>query len=175
MRSCIFALLALFLSGSLATRGAESVPENDSRLRLFHTHTGEHLDVIFRHGGAYVPEALAKLDQFLRDHRTGAVHHYDPRIFDLLADLTASVGRRDGEIHVICGYRTPWSNEFLRTHTSGVARNSLHMQAEAIDVRLPGIRIAEFRDAALALHRGGVGYYPRSDFIHVDVGRVRRW
>ena len=94
------------------------------------------------------PNAIAACG-FFTPTRTGAVHHYDPRIFDLLADLTASVGRRDREIHVICGYHTPWSNEFLRTHTSGVARNSLHMQAQAIDVRLPGIRIAEFRDAAL--------------------------
>jgi len=76
---------------------------------------------------------------------------------------------------VICGYRTPWSNEFLRTHTVGVAGHSLHMEAEAIDIRLPGLKTSAFRDAALALHRGGVGYYAKSDFIHVDVGRVRRW
>jgi uncharacterized protein YcbK (DUF882 family) len=85
------------------------------------------------------------------------------------------VGRPEGEIQIICGYRTPWSNEFLRQHSSGVAKQSLHMQAEAIDIRLPGTKTSALRDAALALHRGGVGYYSRSDFVHVDVGRVRRW
>jgi uncharacterized protein YcbK (DUF882 family) len=148
---------------------------SEGRLRLYHTHTQERLDLIYRRGSTYIPEALAQLDRFLRDHRTGDVHHYDPRVFDLLADLTAAVGKAGSEIQIICGYRTPTSNEYLRTHTSGVAKTSLHMQAEAIDIRLPGLRTSVFRDAALALHRGGVGYYPASDFIHVDVGRLRRW
>jgi uncharacterized protein YcbK (DUF882 family) len=103
------------------------------------------------------------------------VHHYDPRLLDLLSELEASVGRPNAEIDIICGYRSPWSNEFLRTHTTGIAKHSLHMQAEAIDIRLPGIKTAAVRDAALALHRGGVGYYAQSDFVHVDLGRVRRW
>jgi uncharacterized protein YcbK (DUF882 family) len=96
-------------------------------------------------------------------------------LFDLLNDLMTSVGRAGAELQVICGYRTPGSNEFLRAHTAGVAQHSLHMQAEAIDIRLPGLKTSLFRDAALALHRGGVGYYAKSDFIHVDVGRVRHW
>ena len=154
---------------------AEDLGKQPYRLRFFHTHTGERLDVTYRAGGQYVPEALDRLDYFLRDHRTGDVHHYDPRLFDLLNDLLASVGRAGAEIDVICGYRSPWSNEFLRTHTPGVSLHSLHMQAEAIDIRLPGLKTVAFRDAALALHRGGVGYYAKSDFIHVDVGRVRRW
>ncbi len=104
-----------------------------------------------------------------------AFQHCDPRLFDVLNDLTASVGRAGAEINVICGYRTPWSNQFLRTHTAGVALHRLHMEAEAIDIRLPGLNISTLRDAALALQRGGVGYYAKSDFIHVDVGRVRRW
>jgi uncharacterized protein YcbK (DUF882 family) len=147
----------------------------DGRLRLYHTHTGEHLDVVYRHGDTYIPEALTKLDLFLRDHRTGEVHHFDPRLFDVVADTARAVGRPNAEVYIICGYRAPASNEYLRTHTSGVAKHSLHMQAEAIDIRLPGTRTLEFRNAALALGRGGVGYYPQSDFIHVDVGRVRRW
>jgi uncharacterized protein YcbK (DUF882 family) len=154
---------------------AEDAGAQSYRLRFFHTHTGEHLDVVYRMGDRYIPEALDRLDHFLRDHRTGGTHHYDPRLFDLLNDLLASVGRPGAELHVICGYRSPWSNEFLRTHTSGVAEHSLHIEAEAIDIRLPGLNTAAFRDAALALNRGGVGYYPKSDFIHVDVGRVRRW
>ena len=154
---------------------AAAIPEY--RLRMFHTHTGESIDLVYRRGDSYVPEALARLNQFLRDHRTGAVHDYDPRLFDLLHDLTEGVNDSGGEIDVICGYRAPWSNEFLRTRSAhtGVARHSLHMQAEAIDIRLPGIPTLQLRDAALRLHRGGVGYYPASDFVHVDVGRVRRW
>jgi len=130
---------------------------------------------VYRRGDQYDPEALTALDDFLRDHRTGDVHHYDPRVFDLLHELAASVGDSGGEINVVCGYRTPWSNNFLRTHGHGVAQHSLHMQAMAIDIRLPGTPTAELRDAALALHRGGVGYYRSSDFVHVDVGRVRHW
>ena len=150
---------------------------HEYRLRFYHTHTGERLDVVYRRGDHYVPEALEELDHYLRDHRTGDVRHFDPRLFDLLYDLTASIGDSGGEIDVICGYRTPRSNEFLRTrraHT-GVAPHSLHMQAEAIDIRLPGIPTSELREAALRLHRGGVGYYRSSDFVHVDVGRVRQW
>ena len=145
------------------------------RLKFFHLHTGERLDIVYRKGGQYIPEALDQLDRYLRDHRTGDVHHYDPKVFDLLHDLTARLGRPNAEIDVVCGYRTSWSNEFLRTHGHGVARHSLHMQAMAIDIRLPGVSAARIRDAALALHRGGVGYYAESDFVHVDVGRVRRW
>lgn len=158
-----------------AVPGSTGVPAGERRLRLFETHTGEHIDIVYRRGDAYDPAALSRLDNFLRDHRTGDIHHYDPRLFDLLSDLTASAGRPDAEIHVICGYRSPWSNEYLRTHTAGVAKNSLHMQAEAIDIRLPGVKTAVLRNKALLLGRGGVGYYPASDFVHVDVGRVRRW
>jgi len=144
-------------------------------LHFFHTHTGERLDIVYRRGNSYLPEALSRLNYYLRDHRTGDVHAYDPQVFDLLHDLTAAVGLPNAEIDVVCGYRTPWSNEFLRQHRDGVAQHSLHMQAKAIDIRVPGIHTAQLRDAALALHLGGVGYYAKSNFIHVDVGRVRRW
>ena len=150
-------------------------PARDYRLKFFHLHTGEHLDIVYRKGDHYIPEALHQLDHYLRDHRTGDIHHYDPKVFDLLHDLTAELGRPNAEIDVVCGYRTPWSNEFLRTHGHGVAQHSLHMQAMAIDIRLPGVSAAHLRDAALALHRGGVGYYAESGFVHVDVGRIRRW
>jgi uncharacterized protein YcbK (DUF882 family) len=168
-----FTLILMAACSALANSTA-SAPD-EQRLRLYHTHTGEHLDIAYRLGSNYIPEALDKLNTFLRDHRTGDVHRYDPRVFDLLSDLTKAVGRANAEIHIVCGYRSPWSNEFLRRTTVGVAQNSLHMQAEAIDIRLPGTLTSTFRDAALALHRGGVGYYPKSDFIHVDVGRIRRW
>jgi uncharacterized protein YcbK (DUF882 family) len=144
-------------------------------LALYNTHTGERIDLVFRHGDQYVPGALAKLDYFLRDHNTNEVRHFDPRLYDILSDLTASVGHPGGEIEIVCGYRTPATNASLRAHTTGVAKNSLHIQAEAIDLRMPGIDTLRLRKAALALARGGVGYYPHSDFIHVDTGRVRQW
>ena len=122
-----------------------------------------------------MPEAVNDLERFLRDHRTGDVHHFDPRLFDVLHDLLISVGDPEAEINVICGYRTPWSNRFLRRRSSAVAKHSLHMKAMAIDIRVPGVETSRLRDAALALHRGGVGYYHREDFLHVDVGRIRRW
>jgi len=149
--------------------------EPQYRLHFYHTHTGERLDIVYRRGSTYIPEAIAQLDHYLRDHRTGDVHPFDPRLFDLLFNLTRAVGHPGGEIDVICGYRTPWSNAFLRRHSSGVARHSLHMQAMAIDIRMPGVPTSLLRDAALKLKRGGVGYYRQSDFVHVDVGRVRQW
>jgi len=175
---CHLALILFLLSAPLGHSTESSAPlAREYRLRFYHTHTGEKLDVVYRRGDHYIPEALDELDHYLRDHRTGDVRHFDPRLFDLLYDLTASLGDSGGEIDVICGYRTPWSNEFLRTRSphTGVARHSLHMQAEAIDIRLPGIPTSELRDAALRLRRGGVGYYRSSDFVHVDVGRVRQW
>ena len=144
-------------------------------LRLYNTHTGERMEIAYRRGEQYVPGALAKLDYFLRDHRTGDIRHFDPRLYDILYDLTVSIGHPGGDIDIVCGYRTSTTNESLRAHTTGVAKNSLHIQAEAIDLRMPGIDTLKLRQAALALRRGGVGYYPHSDFIHVDTGRVRQW
>ena len=177
---CGFPLLtAIFACGLVCRTAAEprvqAVSESPYRLHFFHTHTGERLNIVYRDREGYDQESLARLNRYLRDHRTGEIHEYDPRVFDLLHDLTVALGNPGLEIDVICGYRTPWSNEFLRTHGRGVARHSLHMQAMAIDIRLPGIPTAQLRDAALALHRGGVGYYAVSNFVHVDVGRIRNW
>jgi uncharacterized protein YcbK (DUF882 family) len=162
-------------SRDVALRGPSSQDSQDHLLLLYNTHTAERIDIVYRRGDAYIPDALAKLDYFLRDHRTGDVRHFDPRLYDILSDLSASVGHPGGEIDIVCGYRTPSTNESLRAHTTGVAKNSLHIQAEAIDLRMPGINTLKLRKAALALGRGGVGYYPHSDFIHVDTGRVRQW
>jgi uncharacterized protein YcbK (DUF882 family) len=144
-------------------------------LRLHHLHTNEKLNIVYRKGDSYLPQALYELDRFLRDHRTGEIHRFDPLLFDLLADLAVAIKRPEAEIAIICGYRSAWSNEHLRQTTSGVAKDSLHMQAEAIDIRIPGVKTADLRDAAINLRRGGVGYYPQSSFVHVDLGRVRRW
>ena len=171
----LFLLGMVFVVPPVQNVHASVAPSPEYRLRLLHTHTGERIDLVYRRGDHYIPEALTRLDQYLRDHRTGDIRHYDPQVFDLLHDLNASMKRPYGEIDIVCGYRSPWSNEFLRTHGHGVAQHSLHMQAMAIDIRMPGIETSALRDAALALHRGGVGYYAKSDFVHVDVGRVRHW
>lgn len=169
--------LVMLLGGEM--RAADKAATADSpeqyRLRLYHLHTGERIDVVYRVGNEYRADAIAQLDHFLRDHRTGDVKDYDVKEFDLLHDLMARLGKPDGEIDIVCGYRTPWSNTWLRDHGHGVALHSQHMEAKAIDIRVPGVATAEVRDAALAMARGGVGYYQASDFVHVDVGPVRRW
>ena len=150
-------------------------PDRDGRLRLFNTHTGERVDVVYRKGAAYDEAALAKLEDCLRDHRTGDRHPVDPRLYDLLTSLATSLGQPDGEFHVISGFRSSRTNEMLRATGQGVARHSLHMEGQAIDVRMPGVPTGTLRDVALDLARGGVGYYRSSDFVQVDTGRVRRW
>jgi uncharacterized protein YcbK (DUF882 family) len=147
------------------------------RLHLYQLHTGEHLDVVYRIGDEYLPSAVDKLNHLLRDYRTDAATHYDLKEFDLLHTIMARLGRPDGLIDIVCGYRTPETNAFLRqgTAASGVAEHSQHMEARAIDIRVPGVSTARLRDAALALDAGGVGYYPVSRFVHVDVGPVRTW
>ena len=146
-------------------------------LKLYHLHTGESIDVVYRIGDVYIPEAMEKLNHFLRDHRTEDQSHYDPHEFDLLHNLMARLGRPQGLIDVVCGYRTPESNEYLRNlgPETGVAKHSQHIEAKAIDIRVPGVRTRRLRDAALSLQAGGVGYYPLSQFVHVDVGPVRHW
>lgn len=169
------AALTLSVGSALAAEPATSTNPGQYRLRLYHLHTGERIDIVYRVGDRYLPGAIAQLDHFLRDHRTGDVKDYDVREFDLLHDLMSRLGHPNGEIDIVCGYRTPWSNNYLREHGHGVALHSQHMEAKAIDIRIPGVPTAEVRDAAFALHRGGVGYYRQSGFVHVDVGPVRRW
>jgi len=168
---CLVAALTL----NTSSYGVEPSSPLEHHLRLYHTHTGERIDIVYRRGDVLLPEAEEQLDHFLRDHRTGEVKHYDPRVFDILSQLTSAVGRPDAEIEIICGYRSSGSNEFLRSRSPGVAKNSLHMQAHAIDIRIPGVSTLALRNAALAMRQGGVGYYPRSGFVHVDTGRVRTW
>lgn len=161
--------------GEISAAGASATTGAERSVQLFNTHTNERIDIVYKRGDEYVSSALAKLDYFLRDHNTNEVRHFDPRLYDILADLTASVGHPGGEIDIVCGYRTPETNAALRAHTNGVAIHSLHIQAKAIDLRMPGVNTLKLRRAALALARGGVGYYPHSDFIHVDTGRVTQW
>mgnify|MGYP005815233913 CR=1 FL=1 len=143
-------------------------------LSLVSTHTRESLQVTYFEGGSYVPEALHRLNRLLRDHRTGEVASIDPQLFDLLHDLARAAGCAP-RYEIISGYRTPATNENLRKASTGVATRSLHMEGRALDVRLAGCSTARLRDLALGLQRGGVGYYKKSDFVHVDTGRVRSW
>lgn len=159
------------VSGELPEEGKQY------KLRMTNLHTGESLDVVYRIGDTYIPESLHKLNYFLRDHNTQDVAEYDPKEFDVLHAMMSRLGRTDGLINIVCGYRTPETNEALRESSprSGVAEHSQHMEGHAIDLRVPGVSTAQIRNAALSLHAGGVGYYPVSQFVHVDVGPVRQW
>ena len=146
-------------------------------LSFFHTHTGERLKVAYCCDGTYQPEALAQLNHLLRDFRANEEKDIDPALFDLLYELGGTL-ETDQPYHIISGYRSPQTNAMLRerggTH-SGVASGSLHMVGKAIDIRVPGVKLDHLRGAATSLKLGGVGFYPSSNFVHVDVGRVRYW
>lgn len=143
-------------------------------LHFAHTHTGERLEVEYFTQGSYVPDALTTVNHFLRDFRTGDVHDIDAGLLDLLHTLTELTGTSK-PFQVISGYRSPHTNTLLRQRSEGVAAGSLHMQGQAIDIRLADVPLPKLRSAALAVRRGGVGFYPASDFVHVDTGRVRTW
>jgi uncharacterized protein YcbK (DUF882 family) len=137
-------------------------------------HTGETLRTVYWAGGGYVPEALREIDHVLRDFRTNEVLSIDPALIDLLFALRREMGSA-APFAVISGYRSPTTNARLQRNGGGVATRSLHMVGKAIDIRLPGRRLRDLREAALGLRGGGVGYYPKSNFVHVDTGRVRFW
>jgi uncharacterized protein YcbK (DUF882 family) len=141
---------------------------------LHNLHTGESLDALYFDQGRYVPDALAAVNRVLRDFRTGDVHDMDPRLLDLLTAVHGKV-EANRPFQVISGYRSPKTNAMLHDRSHGVASQSLHMQGMAIDVRVEGVQLTHLHQAALDLGRGGVGFYPSSDFVHMDVGRVRRW
>ena len=157
-----------------APKALASLP--DARFLSFaHTHTGEALSLVYAIGEAYVPDALTALNYFLRDHYSGAVGPVDPHLFDLLFQLQRELGSNQ-PFQVISGYRSPLTNQLLHdTRGGGVAKHSLHMEGKAIDLRLADVSLADVRDAAIDLRLGGVGYYPKEQFVHVDTGRVRRW
>lgn len=143
-------------------------------LAFYNLHTGEKLRTEFWAEGKLIPEALGQINRVLRDHRTNEISAIDPTLLDLLYRLQRKIGTQQA-FHVISGYRSPASNSLLRSQSGGVANRSLHMSGKAIDVALPGCKLADLRQAALSLRAGGVGYYPASGFVHVDTGRVRQW
>lgn len=144
------------------------------RLAFDNLHTGEKLDVAYWENGAYLPDALMAVNRVLRDHRTNEVHTIEPHLLDLLTALSLKTDQTP-RFEVISGYRSASTNALLHAASGEVAVGSLHMQGEAIDIRMTGLDLSYLRNAALSLDMGGVGYYPESDFVHVDVGRVRRW
>lgn len=143
-------------------------------LHFVHTHTSERLVVEYFREGQYLPDALSTVNHFLRDFRTEEVHTIQPALLDLLHRL-AGVTEARRPFQVISAYRSPKTNAMLRAHSEGVAAGSLHMVGQAIDIRIDAVPLPKLRAAALSLHSGGVGFYPASDFVHVDVGRVRTW
>lgn len=144
-------------------------------LSLSHTHTGERMNLVYALDEQYLPESLSRLNLFLRDHYSGEVGLIDPQLFDLLHGVKQTLGG-DPTFQVISGYRCTATNSRLRnTRGGGVAQRSLHMDGKAIDIRVADLPLADLRDAALSLRGGGVGFYAREQFVHLDTGRVRHW
>lgn len=173
-RSLLKSLIGTSLAGLLMpVKHALAVDEK--QLSFYHTHTGKELDVTFFRDGKFIDSALTEVNEFLSDFRTGDAVEIDPELLSLIYDVRESLGSK-GRFEVISAYRSPKTNNMLRGRGGGgVAKNSQHLLGKAIDVRLPDVELPKLRDAALAQKRGGVGYYAKSNFVHIDTGRVRRW
>lgn len=172
LRGLVAAVPAALALGGPARALASAVEER--RLELLNTHTGEALEASYFRLGAYCEDSLGSLDHLLRDFRTGDVSPIDRGLYDQLHELATLAGC-DARFEVISGYRSPATNAMLGARSGGVAKRSLHMDGRALDVRLKGVPTARLSDLALSLQRGGVGYYRKSDFVHIDTGRVRSW
>ena len=169
LRGASAAALALIPVGAAYARAVDR-----RTLSFVHTHTGESLSSVYFQNGTYNADALERINNLLRDFRTNDVHPIDPRVLDILFDLQSLVNR-DEPYQVISGYRSPGTNALLRSRSSGVAEHSLHMEGRAIDVRLDGVSTRKLHELALQMQRGGVGFYAKSDFVHLDNGAVRSW
>lgn len=168
--------LAVVAATGLIAAPAIALPRalNKRSLAFHNLHTGELLDLVYWADGRYLPDATQRIEYLLRDFRNDKVHAIDPRLLDLLTDLRIRLDTA-APFQIISGYRSPETNAMLHRVSEGVATNSLHLEGRAIDLRVPGRALAAVHREALAMNAGGVGYYPYSDFVHVDVGRVRRW
>lgn len=167
------AVIASAMSVPTLARAAVAVP-NERVLRLYNTHTGESVKSVFWVEGQFIPDALADINKLLRDHRNNTVANMDPQLLLLLDQVSAKVGPNN-MLHVISGYRSPESNAKLAAASGGVAKHSMHLEGKAIDIRMPGRNLAALHKAALHTNGGGVGYYPESQFVHMDTGRPRHW
>jgi uncharacterized protein YcbK (DUF882 family) len=146
----------------------------ERKLSLYNTHTGESVSRVFWAQGQFVPDALQDINKVLRDHRNNEIAVIDPELLLLVDQVNVKMGST-APLHIISGYRSPESNAMLVANTTGVAKHSMHMDGKAIDIRMPGRNLAQLRKAAMSLGAGGVGYYPDSQFVHMDTGRVRSW
>lgn len=178
MQRRAFLKSSLFLAApslSIPALAKTAQPASGERvLRLYNTHTGEKLKSTFWAEGEFIPDAMKDINKVLRDHRTNKVAPMDPELLLLLTQLNDRL-ENNQELHIISGYRSPESNAKLHAASGGVARRSLHMDAKAIDIRLPGKDLKMLHKAAMSLKGGGVGYYASSQFVHMDTGRVRYW
>ena len=165
---------ALGLSALSAPALAQAAPGEVRRAVLHNLHTGEAFDEVYFANGRYMPDALAAAQKVLRDWRTGDQHYMDPGLFDALHAIQGRLETR-APFQIISGYRSPRTNAMLHARSSGVASNSQHTVGKAVDVRIQGVDLNNLHRAALNVSAGGVGLYPVSNFVHVDVGRVRRW
>ncbi len=164
----------IVLASSMPTLSWASLPEESRVLAMNNLNTGEQLETCYFDGKGYVKQELQKLDQFCRDHRRNETFKMDRRLYDQLSQIQKLIGT-ESEVILISGYRSPVTNASLRKGNAGVAKRSLHMDGKAIDFRLDGVKLSTVRDAALSLKAGGVGYYPGSNFIHIDTGAPRSW
>ena len=171
-----FLRLGMQLAAGIAVQQAVPIWAGTGKrsLSFYHTHTDEHLTVTYARAGQFDPRALRRVNHYLRDFRTGEEHVIDPGVLDILWRIQQKMGCH-GTYQVISGYRSPVTNQALRKKSNGVAKHSLHMLGQAIDIRLTDERTCQIRDCAIALQSGGVGYYAKSDFVHIDTGRVRTW
>lgn len=159
----------------LPTMSRAALTRSDKKsLSFYHTHTGESLSRVFWANGHYLPDALIEINKLLRDHRTNQVATIEPALLSLLERVGSLVGGGD-TFHVISGYRSPETNQMLAARSNGIAKHSLHLDGKAIDIRIPGRDLTQVRNAASSLRGGGVGFYPGSQFVHIDTGRVRSW
>ena len=153
---------------------AEAASFSSWKVSFRHTHTGESFSGVYRVGDKYLPEAFERMNYVLRDFRTNEVFPMDPHVLDLINIIHRKTGARQ-PMQILSGYRSPKTNAMLRRASTGVARNSLHMYGQAMDIRLPGYSTARLRDIAKSMRVGGVGYYAKSNFVHIDTGKVRSW
>ncbi|MDO6460799.1 DUF882 domain-containing protein [Granulosicoccaceae sp. 1_MG-2023] len=162
------------VAGSLSSTALFANTQPERRIYLKNMHTGESVDTVYFSQGEYLSEPLAEISRVMRDHRRNEILPIDPALLDVLHDVHALVEAPHG-IELFSGYRSPATNEALRARNGGVAKKSFHMYGKAADIRIPGVQLKHVRDAALNRKGGGVGYYARSGFVHVDTGRVRTW
>jgi len=174
-RRCVLRLgSAAVVAGVASPALANTGKANVRSLALNNLHTGERRSLDYWVDGAYVPDVLEAANHLLRDYHNNEVHAIEPKLLDLVNLLQRQVGSA-AEVQVISGYRSPATNAAMHERSAGVAAHSLHMKGMAMDIRLGDVALDRLHNAALALQAGGVGYYPSEDFVHVDVGRVRRW